>query len=254
MEQVQDMPNQKVGFFSRMKTVIDFFSLSVIHLKLQKEQDDEKIHRQIEKLTKVVNRLENSPVVSTLNTDLKDNINTLTSLSTYVINFYYGNFEESFNQTQNAYYSLKKDGPKQAMLINMIDSLCAMKHDLKTEREKEVYHKNYGQLENHYCQLLENAISHNHIENYAKSGNNVVSAKYDGSYMSLAYMSYLNKDEAKTQDYLAHLVQTQGAEKVVSYECEQSANKWFYKHQNDEYKNLVKDYIAAHVSQNKQTM
>jgi hypothetical protein len=245
----------KNSFLDKCKLVINTTSVALIQNKLSKEQNEKTIDKQIHKLANVVYQMEISPVRQNLNNGIKDFVNTLSATSHYIIDFYYGNFEKAFEETYDAYYKLEKNGPKQMMLVDMIDSLCAIKNEVKTERQKSIYNKNYAHLENHLCQLLEDATVHHYVENYTvsngvSSDQKLMEKSYNGSYMSLAYMNYLNNNMDKAKEYLNKLIEEQGIEQVIERECDQKHNKWFYRHQPQSYIDFVKEHIVAVVSEN----
>jgi hypothetical protein len=248
------------SFFSLLYTTYSIKSMSK-KLKNQSLKDLPALDKTLIRFEKLTTNFVQNPIIEEM---VKKNPgdetkSLLVTMAKHMSSFNQAQFEKAFDSTQKAYNESKKEDLKLSYLVVLLDTMNTIKSNIVTNTDREMYQKNYAHFEKEYSELIEKAADAKAINsiklNKLKDGQEVkIDIEYDGSYMSLAYLSYLNNDLKKAYEYMDKLINKLGVEKVRKHESGQESNAWFYRHCNNDYQFLVTSACDKYEAlKNKQT-
>lgn len=233
------------SFFSLIYTYYSIKSTSK-KLKTQSLKDLPALDKTLIHFEKLTTNFVQNPIIEEMvrKNPNDESLSLLLTMAKHMSAFNQAQFEKAFDSTQKAYNQSKKEDLKIAYLVVLLDTMNTIKSNIVTDIDREMYQKNYAPFEKEYSELIEKAADTKAVNsiklNALKDGKEFkIDIKYDGSYMSLAYLSYLNHDLPKAYEYMNKLINKFGVEKVRKHESGQESDGWFYRHCNNDYQFLV---------------
>lgn len=237
----------KVTISSIFAFMYDAYCLKSLSKKLKNKNIDDlsSFDKLLVKFEKVATDFAQNPMMQAMvsKNDKSEHHLLLLNLAQYMSAFNQAKFEKAFEVSNNAFNRTRNEDLKQMYLITGLDALNMIKSKIVSTTDREIYQSKYEAHEFNYANLIEeNAkkklLADVTLENPDKKAVKI-DIEYNGAYMSLAYLHYLNHDMKKAYQCMDNLINQYGTEKVRKHESGKETSGWFYRHHGKDYQYLV---------------